>query len=587
MKSTSSIDTPPTLLGPGGAPSSSSCSRSSFDDDDYLDEWAVTNIGWINGGPPDEKNDSMSVADGTAVTAAVEEQQVASAGTRNDECSPAWKRLLFSAIFVLVIVGVVLQRPMTSSHSDGMDKQLQQGVNDNGDNHGSEDEESQDATSSPDDGSSGGNQTVSTPTLEPGMVTVNPTFHPTIGETALPTQNPTAGPSPYPSLAPTPIVATFNPGELTVRQNGLRLSTGLTSRLLAATGTRVSYDGGAGSSSTDRFHALPDAGACFVDRNRANPGGWIYVSNAEVRDLGQGGVGAMTFNAAGQVIDYQRVLRDTTANCGGGRTPWGAWVSCEEYSQGLCWQVDPSGVRPPQVITLGNDGGNFESFAYDVRDEENPAFFITEDSQDGALQRFRPNSPDWSDPWNILLGQGRTDYLVLEHNDDWWSGGTFEWTTIRDRAMESASWNYPNAEGIDVYDGRLYFISKQYSAMYILDLDTFEFTVESTETGLFTGGPDQIKRILNDDTSNLLFFTEDGGNRAGVHARNENGEYFTILDSSEYENETTGLSFSPDGKAMYIAYQVDGLLFEIRREDGLPFYGRSLNVAYHATATVE
>ena len=93
--------------------------------------------------------------------------------------------------------------------------------------------------------------------------------------------------------------------------------------------------------------------------------------------------------------------------------------------------------------------------------------------------------------------------------------------------------------------------------------------------------------ILDLGASNMVTFTEDGGDRAGVHARNDLGAYLTILESSEYENETTGLSFSPDGKAMYVAYQVDGLLFEIRREDGLPFYGRSLNVAYHATTTVE
>jgi len=47
---------------------------------------------------------------------------------------------------------------------------------------------------------------------------------------------------------------------------------------------------------------------------------------------------------------------------------------------------------------------------------------------------------------------------------------------------------------------------------------------------------------------------------------------------------------------MYVAYQGDGslqaletnkvgYLFEIRREDGLPFNGRTLNVAYHVQAT--
>jgi len=56
---------------------------------------------------------------------------------------------------------------------------------------------------------------------------------------------------------------------------------------------------------------------------------------------------------------------------------------------------------------------------------------------------------------------------------------------------------------------------------------------------LFNGGPDQVQRILNDD-SNLLFFTEDGGGRAGIHARNEQGDYLTIMESPTYFPETTG-----------------------------------------------
>jgi len=66
-----------------------------------------------------------------------------------------------------------------------------------------------------------------------------------------------------------------------------------------------------------------------------------------------------------------------------------------------------------------------------------------------------------------------------------------------------------------------------------------------------------------------------------VHARNSLGQYYTILESNVYKDETTGLAFSPDAKHLYFAYQETGLLFDITRIDGLPFNARTLNVKYH------
>lgn len=120
--------------------------------------------------------------------------------------------------------------------------------------------------------------------------------------------------------------------------------------------------------------------------------------------------------------------------------------------------------------------------------------------------------------------------------------------------------------------------------MFILTLDAGTFTSHSTVRGLFDGQSDQIGYIVNDNSDDfILYFTEDGGTRAGIHGRNKAGQFFTILESDEYPDETTGLSFSPDSKHMYIAYQDNGFLFDIERTDGLPFDARTLNVKYHAT----
>lgn len=95
---------------------------------------------------------------------------------------------------------------------------------------------------------------------------------------------------------------------------------------------------------------------------------------------------------------------------------------------------------------------------------------------------------------------------------------------------------------------------------------------------------DQIALLVGG--SDMVFFTEDGGRNAGVHARDSSGNFFTILSSTEYDDETTGLQFSPDNKFMYLAYQHEGLLFEIKRLDGKSFSGQTLDIKYHGDPSV-
>lgn len=113
--------------------------------------------------------------------------------------------------------------------------------------------------------------------------------------------------------------------------------------------------------------------------------------------------------------------------------------------------------------------------------------------------------------------------------------------------------------------------------MFILDLDKGTYQRTSTYSGDFDGQPDQIVITGLNET---MYFTEDGGYYAGVHGRDATGKYFTILEGEEYTDEATGLSLSPDKMHMYIAFQRDGVLFDIKRTDGLPFDGSTVAVRY-------
>ena len=127
--------------------------------------------------------------------------------------------------------------------------------------------------------------------------------------------------------------------------------------------------------------------------------------------------------------------------------------------------------------------------------------------------------------------------------------------------------------------------AKRDHLLFILDLDAMTFVQSSTVTGAFNSQPDQVARIL--DNNGILYFCEDGSEHAGVHGRDSNGKFYTILQAanSAMSGETTGLAFSPDNKSMYVSYQSPGKIVEVRRTDGCPFNGRRLDIKYHEDDT--
>ncbi|GKY90973.1 hypothetical protein MPSEU_000070100 [Mayamaea pseudoterrestris] len=404
------------------------------------------------------------------------------------------------------------------------------------------------------------------PASEP---TMSPTAsHDSIQEspptTFLPTQLPSS--SPVASSA-----AEYIAGKLDHRENQLLLSQGLSSKIIANAGKRVKYPI-TGKTSTVSSHAMFDFGATFA----TGDGGWVYLSNSEVDD-NEGGVGAFEFDAQGNVINYKMLLTNTSKNCGGGKTPWNAYVTCEEVNRGRCYQVDPTGRRASRMLTVGEEtnGAKFESFAHWTRNQSAPEFFVTEDDANSTLRRFIPDDPDWSDPWSMLIGSGSTTYLLLRPSDN-----TFRWTFDVDAARINGGENFPGAEGIDQIGNRLYFISKTAKKMFTLDLLDGTYTEQPTKIGRFDGQPDQIVRTAQDNAGDVFFFTQDADNACGISAKDDQGTY-TLVDTLQTRiDETAGLAFSPDGRHMYFAMQKAGILYDITRDDGGGFHEQPSQIVY-------
>jgi Bacterial protein of unknown function (DUF839) len=318
---------------------------------------------------------------------------------------------------------------------------------------------------------------------------------------------------------------TYTPGDFSQGKmsddNMINLSNGLSCKRIATSGEKVMLVDG--TLSEEAFHDQPDGAAVFSK----DDGGWYYVSNAESNSSGtnwwDGGVGVIEFDANGDVIGYKKIVNYLLKNCGGGVTPWNSWITCEEIKLavegqnftyvGKVWQVDPSGERQHELTAMG-ELGLYESFAYDDSTPV-PTFYVTQDSEHGALSRFTPNDEGMAcynqvndyDRW-CTLNHGTTDYLLISGGEM----GTFYWTTDYAAARENARLYYPNSEGIDSADGKVFFVSKLFKRLVILDLQQQTYTYSSTVTGAFNEQPDQVASLVGDDES-ILYFCEDGGGR--------------------------------------------------------------------------
>lgn len=317
--------------------------------------------------------------------------------------------------------------------------------------------------------------------------------------------------------------------------NGVVTLPGFVSRKIAVAGEPVAGTG-------FEFRAFPDGAATFVDK--AVPGGWYLAVNHEIP--GAGGVSSIRFAPDGTIVDAFSICADTGLNCAGGATPWGTWLTGEEFDWGHIWECDPTGAK--SAVRLRSMGGFCHEAAAVAKDDR---VYLTEDRPDGGFYRFTPETPgDLSKGLlEIATGaesKGPVTWVKVPNPDP----GILQ-TLCRNQVPNTMS--FSGGEGIATLGDLVWFSTKRDERIWQYDLRT-----ESVELRYQAGGSSALSGVDNlwiDTRSEALFVAEDGGNMEVVMLRPDNTLLPVVQLPGQDISEITGPCFSPDGQRLYFSSQ--------------------------------
>ncbi len=321
-----------------------------------------------------------------------------------------------------------------------------------------------------------------------------------------------------------------------------------------------------------------------------------YVGPEEMYDRGGGtmpclgGSTTVLYDARNRrVIRQYLSLAGTIRNCGGGPTPWGTWISCEQsvqpatgaYETGHGYAFE---VRASPLVGLDRTFplrpmGRFNRGGLAV-DPESGIIYQSEVRDDGLIYRFIPNSE--TDPRTGRLQALRIVGMKSADMTNWVRPAAqvgqsldTDWIDLKDvespdddlrlRGFDDGAAKFARVEGMCAGQGVIYFSAATGGPQKAGQV--WRYIPRTSKLTLFMESRDRQVLDMPDDMTlspwGDLILCENGPDGNFVVGLNSRGQPYKLARNVLNNSKLAGVAFSPDGALMFLNFHTPGLTVAI------------------------